>query len=289
MKTRKILREMLNAGESFLTAGAHDALSARLAEQAGFKCICMGGYPTTAVLLGKPDIGLLTMTEMVANCKRICDATNLPVLADGDNGHGNALNVMRTVREFEAAGAAGIILEDQVAPKRCGHMEGKAVVSKEEHVQKLKAAVDARTDPDLVIIARTDARSVYGLDDAIDRAKAFRDAGADAVFVEAPTSKEELQKIADEIKGIPLVGNMIEGAKTPLIPLDEFAKMGYQIIFHNLGSLYTMTKAMQDYFQYVVAHGTSKGYTGPMVEFNEFNQIVGLPEIRALEKNYTVD
>jgi len=280
---------MLNDGESFLTAGAHDALSARLAEQAGFKCICMGGYPTTAVLLGKPDIGLLTMTEMVANCKRICDATNLPVLADGDNGHGNALNVMRTVREFEAAGAAGIILEDQVAPKRCGHMEGKAVVSKEEHVQKIKAAVDARTDPGLVIIARTDARSVYGLDDAIDRAKAYRDAGADAVFVEAPTSIEELEKIAAEIKGVPLVANMIEGAKTPLIPLDECAKMGYQIVFHNLGSLYTMTKAMQDYFQYVVANGTSEGYTGPMVSFNEFNNIVGLPEIRAVEKNYAVN
>lgn len=288
MKTTKMLREMLNSGEPFLTAGANDALSAVIAERAGFKAVTMGGYLATAVSLARPDIGLMTMTEMAEQARRICAVTNIPLIADADNGHGNVLNVIRTIQELENAGAAGVVLEDQVMPKRCGHMAGKKVIPMEEHVQKIRAAVYARKDPDFIIIGRTDARQAHGLDDAIARAKAYAEAGADVVFVEAQESMEELERIPKEIKGVPLVVNMIEGGRTPLLSKDELGKMGYQVIFYNLGSLYTQTKAIQDYCEYVIAHGTSAGFTGPMVNFDEFNSIVGLPELRELEEKFKV-
>ena len=288
MKTTKMLRELLNSGEPFLTAGANDALSAVIAERAGYKAITMGGYLATAVSLARPDIGLMTMTEMAEQARRICAVTNIPLIADADNGHGNVLNVIRTIQEMENAGAAGVILEDQVMPKRCGHMAGKKVIPMEEHVQKIRAAVYARKDPDFIIIGRTDARQAHGLDDAIARAKAYAEAGADVVFVEAQESMEELERVPKEIKGVPLVVNMIEGGRTPLLSKDELSKMGYQVIFYNLGSLYTQTKAIQDYCEYVIAHGTSAGFTGPMVAFDEFNSIVGLPELRELEEKFKV-
>ncbi len=288
MKTTKMLREMLNSGEPFLTAGANDALSAVIAERAGFKAVTMGGYLATAVSLARPDIGLMTMTEMAEQARRICAVTNIPLIADADNGHGNVLNVIRTIQELENAGAAGVVLEDQVMPKRCGHMAGKKVIPMEEHVQKIRAAVYARKDPDFIIIGRTDARQAHGLDDAIARAKAYAEAGADVVFVEAQESMEELERIPKEIKGVPLVVNMIEGGRTPLLSKDELGKMGYQVIFYNLGSLYSQTKAIQDYCEYVIAHGTSAGFTGPMVSFDEFNSIVGLPELRELEEKFKV-
>lgn len=279
---------MLNSGEPFLTAGANDALSAVIAERAGFKAVTMGGYLATAVSLARPDIGLMTMTEMAEQARRICAVTNIPLIADADNGHGNVLNVIRTIQELENAGAAGVVLEDQVMPKRCGHMAGKKVIPMEEHVQKIRAAVYARKDPDFIIIGRTDARQAHGLDDAIARAKAYAEAGADVVFVEAQESMEELERIPKEIKGVPLVVNMIEGGRTPLLSKDELGKMGYQVIFYNLGSLYSQTKAIQDYCEYVIAHGTSAGFTGPMVSFDEFNSIVGLPELRELEEKFKV-
>ena len=286
MKTTKMLREMLNSGEPFLTAGANDALSAVIAERAGFKAVTMGGYLATAVTMARPDIGLMTMTEMVTQLRHICAVTNIPVIADADNGHGNVLNVMRTIQEMENAGAAGVVLEDQVMPKRCGHMAGKKVIPMEEHVQKIRAAVYARQDPDFIIIGRTDARQAHGLDDAIARGKAYAEAGADVVFVEAQESMEELERVPKEIHGVPLVVNMIEGGRTPLMSKDELGKMGYQVIFYNLGSLYTQTKAIQDYCEYVINHGTSAGFTGPMVTFDEFNSIVGLPELRELEDKF---
>ena len=288
MKTTKMLREMLNSGEPFLTAGANDALSAVIAERAGFKAVTMGGYLATAVSLARPDIGLMTMTEMAEQARRICAVTNIPLIADADNGHGNVLNVIRTIQELENAGAAGVVLEDQVMPKRCGHMAGKKVIPMEEHVQKIRAAVYARKDPDFIIIGRTDARQAHGIEDAIARGKAYADAGADVVFVEAQENMEELERIPKEIKGVPLVVNMIEGGRTPLLSKDELGKMGYQVIFYNLGSLYSQTKAIQDYCEYVIAHGTSAGFTGPMVNFDEFNSIVGLPELRELEEKFKV-
>ncbi len=286
MKTTKMLREMLNSGEPFLTAGANDALSAVIAERAGFKAVTMGGYLATAVTLARPDIGLMTMTEMATQARHICAVTHIPLIADADNGHGNVLNVIRTIQELENAGAAGVVLEDQVMPKRCGHMAGKKVISMEEHVQKIRAAVYARQDPDFIIIGRTDARQAHGIEDAIARGKAYAEAGADVVFVEAQENMEELERVPKEIHGVPLVVNMIEGGRTPLLSKDELGKMGYQVIFYNLGSLYTQTKAIQDYCEYVIAHGTSAGFTGPMVTFDEFNSIVGLPELRELEEKF---
>lgn len=286
MKTTKMLREMLNSGEPFLTAGANDALSAVLAERAGFKAVTMGGYLATAVTMARPDIGLMTMTEMVTQLRHICAVTNIPVIGDADNGHGNVLNVIRTIQEMENAGAAGVVLEDQVMPKRCGHMAGKKVIPMEEHVQKIRAAVYARKDPDFIIIGRTDARQAHGIEDAIARGKAYAEAGADVIFVEAQENMEELERVPKEINGVPLVVNMIEGGRTPLLSKDELGKMGYQVIFYNLGSLYSQTKAIQDYCEYVIAHGTSAGFTGPMVNFDEFNSIVGLPELRELEEKF---
>ena len=288
MKTTKMLREMLNSGEPFLTAGANDALSAVLAERAGFKAVTMGGYLATAVTMARPDIGLMTMTEMVTQLRHICAVTNIPVIGDADNGHGNVLNVIRTIQEMENAGAAGVVLEDQVMPKRCGHMAGKKVIPMEEHVQKIRAAVYARQDPDFIIIGRTDARQAHGIEDAIARGKAYAEAGADVIFVEAQENMEELERVPKEINGVPLVVNMIEGGRTPLLSKDELGKMGYQVIFYNLGSLYSQTKAIQDYCEYVIAHGTSAGFTGPMVNFDEFNRIVGLPELRELEEKFKV-
>ena len=286
MKTTKMLREMLNSGEPFLTAGANDALSAVIAERAGFKAVTMGGYLATAVTMARPDIGLMTMTEMVTQLGHIGAVPNILVIADADNVHGNVLNVMRTIQEMENAGAAGVVLEDQVMPKRCGHMAGKKVIPMEEHIQKIRAAVYARKDPDFIIIGRTDARQAHGLDDAIARGKAYAEAGADVVFVEAEESMEELERVPKEINGVPLVVNMIEGGRTPLLSKDELGKMGYQIIFYNLGSLYSQAKAIQDYCEYVIAHGSSIGFTGPMVNFDEFNSIVGLPELRELEDKF---
>mgnify|MGYP004544271269 FL=1 len=288
MKTTKMLREMLNSGEPFLTAGANDALSAVIAERAGFKAVTMGGYLATAVTMARPDIGLMSMTEMVTQLRHICAATNIPVIGDADNGHGNVLNVIRTIQEMENAGAAGVVLEDQVMPKRCGHMAGKKVIPMEEHVQKIRAAVYARKDPDFIIIGRTDARQAHGIEDAIARGKAYAEAGADVIFVEAQENMEELERVPKEINGVPLVVNMIEGGRTPLLSKDELGKMGYQVIFYNLGSLYSQTKAIQDYCEYVMAHGTSAGFTGPMVNFDEFNRIVGLPELRELEEKFKV-
>ncbi len=288
MKTTKMLREMLNSGEPILSAGANDALSAVIAERAGFKLVTMGGYLATAVTMARPDIGLMSMTEMATQVRHICDVTNIPVIADGDNGHGNVLNVIRTVQEMENAGAAGIVLEDQVMPKRCGHMAGKKVIPMEEHVQKIRAAVHARKDPDFIIIGRTDACQAHGIEDAIARGKAYAEAGADVVFVEAQENVADLERVPKEIHGVPLVVNMIEGGRTPLMSKDELGKMGYQIIFYNLGSLYTQTKAIQDYCEYVIAHGSSIGFNGPMVSFDEFNSIVGLPELRELEEKFKV-
>jgi 2-methylisocitrate lyase-like PEP mutase family enzyme len=286
MKTTKILREMLNSGEPFLTAGANDALSAVIAERAGFKAVTMGGYLATAVTLARPDIGLMTMSEMATQARHICAVTHIPLIADADNGHGNVLNVIRTIQELENAGAAGVVLEDQVMPKRCGHMAGKKVIPMEEHIQKIRAAVYARQDPDFIIIGRTDARQAHGIEDAIARGKAYAEAGADVIFVEAQENMEELERVPKEIHGVPLVVNMIEGGRTPLLSKDELGKMGYQVIFYNLGSLYTQTKAIQNYCEYVIANGTSAGFTGPMVTFDEFNSIVGLPELRELEEKF---
>ena len=211
------LRALLESGETIVAPGAFDPLAARLVEEAGFPAVYMTGFGTSAALLGRPDVGLLTMTEMADNARRIADCVDIPVIADADTGYGNPLNVIRTVGAYEAAGVAAIHLEDQVAPKKCGHMEGKQVIPAGEMAQKIRAAVAARSRPDFVIIARTDARAVEGLEPALDRARQYRGAGADALFIEAVVSEEEAAEAARAFPDVPLLFNWAEGGKTPPI------------------------------------------------------------------------
>jgi methylisocitrate lyase len=218
MKSRRSLREQLeNKNKIIVLPGVFDALSARIAEQVGFEAMFQTGYGSSAALLGMPDFGFLNASETVDNARRIIRAVSVPVLVDADTGYGNPLNVWRIVRDLENLGAAGIFLEDQIWPKRCGHMAGKDVISKDDYIPKLKAALEARRSKDFVIVARTDARAPIGLGEAIERGKAYRKAGADVIFVEAPTSIQELKKVADEIDA-PLVANMIEDGVTPNLP-----------------------------------------------------------------------
>src|SRR6185312_12717200 len=228
---RARLRELLASPAPVVAPGAYDALSARLIEQAGFHVVYMTGFGTTASLIGRPDVGLLTGSEMVDNARRIAAAVDVPVIADADTGYGNTINVLRTVQLYEQAGVAGIHLEDQVMPKKCGHMTGKVVIPAAEMVGKVRAAVEARQDPDFLIIARTDAAAVHGLNEAIDRGRAYAEAGADALFVEAPTSEEDIARVAAELRGVaPLVFNWAEGGRTPLLPVERIAELGFSLV-----------------------------------------------------------
>ena len=264
---------------------AYDAVAAKIIEQVGFKAIALGGYATSASLLGKPDMSLLTLTEIVNHARNIAEAVNIPVFTDGDTGHGGVTNVIRMVREFEKAGVAGFFIEDQVFPKRCGHLEGKQVVSVEEMIAKIKAAVDAREDPDFVIMARTDALAIYGLEEAIDRANKFRAAGADLLFVEAPTSKEEMIKINREVNG-PTMAIQAEGAKTPLMNVKELESLGYNVVVYPGSALYAAAWAVRQVMEELIAKGTTAGYMNKMITFNEFNDMIGLHEILGKEKHY---
>ncbi len=264
---------------------AHDALCARIAEQSGFKAVFTAGYANSAALLGKPDVSLLTLTEMVDVASRIADAVDIPVFADGDTGHGNVTNVIRTVNLFEKAGVAGLFIEDQVSPKRCGHLAGKQVVSPEEMVSKLRAALDARSDPDFVIMARTDALAVNGIDDAIYRARLYREAGADLIFVEAPESAEQMRRIIREVKA-PHMANMLPGGKTPMLTARELQEIGYSVVAYATACTYTITKAVRDLFETLYRTGTTAGFEDRMVKFDEFNRLVGLEEIRKKEEEY---
>lgn len=281
----QILRELLAKPGIIRAPGAYDAWSARLVEKAEFPAVYMTGYGLSASLIGRPDIGLLSMTEMAAQGKNIAAAVNVPVIADGDNGYGGLLNVVRTVREYEYAGLAAIQLEDQVMPKRCGHMEGKQVIPKEEMAAKIRAACYARQNPETVIIARTDARAVISFDEAIERAKLYDEAGADVLFVEAPQSIEELKKIAETIKK-PLLANMVEHGKTPMLTGEELMQLGFKIVIYPVSALYTVTKALMELLESIKANDTTKQHKNHMVEFPEFNEMIGLSEIRTLEHSF---
>lgn len=290
MRKSTRFKQLLNSPEILVMPGVHDALSARLAEQAGFSALTMGGYGVAASVLGQPDVGYLTMTEMIYTLKRICDVTTLPLLADADTGYGNAANVFRVVKEYEDAGAAALFLEDQEWPKRCGHMEGKRVIGMNEHVMKIKAAVAARRDPDFVIMARTDARSVHGLDEAIRRGKAYAAAGAELIFVEAPQSIDELVEIRKQIDG-PLLANMVESGKTPMMSADELQEIGYNAVVFPVSSVYTVAAALRDLWLELKKNGSTKEHmaTGKMISFSEFNQVIGLTAYKEIERNYAAD
>src|SRR5262247_90062 len=229
MRGSTVLRRMLEAPGIVVAPGAYDGFSARLIEAAGFKAVYMTGAGTAASHLGQPDLGLATLTEMANHAGHLASCVSVPVIADADPGYGNALNVVRTVREYEKAGVAGLHIEDQVAPKKCGHIAGKQVIPTAEFVQKIRAAVEYKTDADFVVIARTDARAVTGLDDAIARANLYREAGADVIFLEAPQSLAEIERVAREVKA-PLLANMVQGGRTPAVTVSELERLGFKIV-----------------------------------------------------------
>ncbi|TMD84493.1 MAG: isocitrate lyase/PEP mutase family protein [Chloroflexi bacterium] len=283
------LRELLVQRDLLVAPGAYDALSARLIAQAGFPAVYMTGFGTAASVLGQPDVGLLTMSEMVSCAAALAAVVgDRPLIADADTGYGNPINVRRTVREYERAGVAAIHIEDQVWPKKCGHMEGKQVIPVDEMVQKIRAAVDARQDPDFVIIARTDANSVYGLEDALRRGRAYRDAGADVIFIEAPRSIEELRAIAQAFPDVPLLYNWAESGKTPLLPLEEIHALGFKLVIFPVSMLFAATQALLDLLEALKQGQTSLAFAERMVTFSQFTDQIGLPEIQALERRYGV-
>lgn len=284
--SKRSLHEQIRSRDSILVMpGVYDALSARVAEHVGFDAIFQTGYGSAAALLGMPDFGFLNAGETVDNARRILRAVNLPVIVDADTGYGNPLSVWRLVRDLEDLGAAGIFLEDQVWPKRCGHMQGKSVIPTNDYLLKLKAATEARKTRDFIIVARTDARASEGLDEAIDRGKTYFNAGADAVFIEAPTSVEELSKVADEVDA-PLVANMIEEGVTPTLNAMQLFDMGYRIALFPLSALFAATFAIKNVLSELKQTGSTQNGRKQMVTFGEFNNLVDLQRYMELEKRY---
>lgn len=283
MRATTRFRRLVEAPEILVLPGVQDALTAKLAEAAGFSAVTCGGYAATAALLGQPDTSQLGLIEMADHYARIVEAVTVPVFADADTGFGNVTNVRRALRAYERAGVAGLFIEDQVFPKRCGHMAGKAVISPEEMVGKLKAALNARGDPDLVIMARTDALAIHGLDDAIARGQLYREAGADMVFVEAPRSTDDMRRICAEIAA-PVMANNIEGGLTPLLPAAELEAIGYAMVAFPVATTYAVAAAIGSLMRHLQRNGTSAGWPGEMLDFAAFNRLVGLPELRAAEE-----
>ena len=288
MRRTTRLRDLIAAPDILIMPGVHDALGARLAEAAGFSAITAGGYGATATLLGGPDSSQLSLTELSEMYSRLCDATALPLLADADTGFGNVTNVVRAVKLYEKAGVAGLFIEDQVFPKRCGHMAGKAVVPRADWLAKIKAALDARGDPDLIIMARTDALAVHGIDDAIERAQLAREAGADLLFVEAPTDVGEMRRICAEIPG-PCLANNIETGLSPLLSADELQAIGYAVVVFPVAATYAVAYALRDLFATIKRTGSTAEFLPRLVAFGEFNELVGLPLQRRRESEWMRD
>ena len=281
----KNLKSMLKSKKPLVIPGVYDALGAKIAQKVGFDAMFQTGYGTSATLFGMPDFGFIGATETVDNARRICRAVSVPVIVDADTGYGNALSVWKLVKELESAGAAGIFLEDQKWPKRCGHMQGKEIVPQEEYTEKLSAAIDARENKDFIIVARTDARATEGLDAAIERGNQNKKTGADAVFVEAPRSIDEMKKIGKEINA-PLVANMIEGGATPLSSAETLNKMGFKIILYPLSVLYANTFATMNILKELKKSGETTKYKQKVVNFDQFNDLVELSKFRKMEKKY---
>ena len=276
---------LIAQGDIFLVAGVYDALSAKLAERAGFHTVVVTGYGLSASLLGEPDFGLLTQSELIDAARRICNAVDIPVVVDGDTGYGGALNVFRLVNALKEMGARGVILEDQQWPKRCGHMSGKEVIPAEEHAQKIRAAVEARGDYALMITARTDALATHGLDEAIRRANLYREAGANLIFVEAPRTADDLREIARQVPP-PLVINCIEGGQTPILPLEELRDLGFISVGYVLSGLFAAAKAIADVYACLREHGSSEPMRDRMMDFDEFAKVVGLDEKYKLDERF---
>ena len=282
----KSIRKLLqDKSKPLVIPGVYDAIGAKIAEKVGFEAMFQTGYGTSATLFGMPDYGFIGSTETVDNARRICRAVSVPVIVDADTGYGNALSVWKLVSELENAGASGIFLEDQRWPKRCGHMQGKEVVSKEEYTEKLQAALDARSNKNFIIVARTDARATEGLDNAIERGLYYKKVGADVIFVEAPKTIQEMKKIGSTINA-PLVANMIEGGATPMSSKRNLFEMGFKIILYPLSVLFSNTYATLQILRELKRAGTTKKLNKKLVNFDQFNDLVELKKYRKLEKKY---
>jgi len=281
----KKLSSMIKSKKPLVIPGVYDAIGAKIAEKVGFDAMFQTGYGTSATLFGMPDYGFIGATETVDNARRISNAISVPLIVDSDTGYGNALSVWKLVKELEAAGAAGIFLEDQKWPKRCGHMQGKDVISQEEYTEKLGAAIDARENKDFIIVARTDSRATEGLDKAIERGLQNKKIGADAVFIEAPKSLDEMKRIGKEIKA-PLVANMIEGGATPINSAQTLSKIGFNIILYPLSVLFANTFATMNILQELKNTGTTSKYKQKVVNFDQFNKLVELDKFKKMETKY---
>lgn len=281
------IRERLRAGGPVLLPGVYDALTARLASEAGFDVLFVSGYSVSASKLGAPDYGYLTQTEVADAAKAVCGATSAPVIVDADTGYGNALNVIRTCRLFDQAGAAGLFLEDQEWPKKCGHFGGKRIVERDEWLAKLRAVLDLRDEGvDLFLVARTDARGAESLTEAIERAKAARDLGVDAIFVEAPESADELERVATEVGDVTRVANMIEGGRTPLLDAAELHDLGFDLIVTPLTALFAAARGVREALSVLHEKGSMREQLDLVLSFRDFEPIVDLDHHRALEKRY---
>ena len=281
-------RTLLSQPGCVVAPGVADALAARLVALEGFDAVYMTGFGTSLTRLGAPDVGLLTATEMVENATRIVDASGLPVIADADTGYGNPINVRRTIRDYERAGVAGVHIEDQTWPKRCGHLAGKRVIPTAEMVAKIKAACDARVDADFTIIARCDAIAVEGLESALERGARYREAGADMLFIEAPVGRAEVERVAKHFHGVPLLYNMAASGKTPDLPADELAGLGFKLAIYPNWIILAAIPAMQALLRELKSKGSIADVRARVTTFKEFTEIAGLPEIQKLEERYGV-
>ena len=281
----KKLSSMIKSKKPLVIPGVYDAIGAKIAEKVGFDAMFQTGYGTSATLFGMPDYGFIGATETVDNARRISNAISVPLIVDSDTGYGNALSVWKLVKELESAGAAGIFLEDQKWPKRCGHMQGKEVIPQEEYTEKLGAAIDARENKDFIIVARTDSRAIEGLEAAIERGIQNKKTGADAVFIEAPRTLDEMKKIGKEIKA-PLVANMIEGGATPMNSAQTLNKIGFNIILYPLSVLFANTFATMNILQELKNTGTTAKYKQKVVNFDQFNNLVELDKFKKMETKY---
>lgn len=279
------LRQLLDRPEILVIPGVYDCLGAKLAEQLGFEVAATSGFGIAASTLGLPDYGFLTATEVLYSVGRIAQTINIPLIADLDTGYGNALNVIRIVKEAVQLGLAGIILEDQEWPKKCGHFEGKRVIPAAEHAGKIRAAIQARGDSNLVVIARTDARAPLGLEEAIARGRSYIEAGGDLLFVEAPQSVEELKAIAAAFPEVPLVANIVEGGKTPQLSAPELEQLGFKIAFFPVSGLLATTHILTACLRQLKEQGSTAEFQN-MVTFQEFEQLIGVPKYRQLEQQF---
>ncbi|HCL78882.1 MAG TPA: carboxyvinyl-carboxyphosphonate phosphorylmutase [Synergistaceae bacterium] len=285
-KTRNaVLRARMREKNILIAPGAHDALCATIFEQAGFEAVYMSGFANSAGMIGRPDVGLMTYSEMLGRATALADRVEIPIIADGDTGYGNAVNVYRTVRGYEKAGISCIQIEDQVAPKKCGHMVGREVIAAEEMVGKIHAACDARRDDDFMIMVRTDARTTHGIDAALERASLYQEAGADILFVESPESLDEMRRITAHCT-VPTVANMVEFGRTPLYTAEELQELGYRLMLMPVAATFLIAKAISEAARVMRTEGSSKSLMGSMLSMKECTDLLGLKDVREMEARY---